>query len=215
MQLTSRRPAYSSMNFSQRENSSLVEFSSPIVATRMDPGGMSSTRKPLGFERSVPTVHTHTSFMAKKILEHIDRSIPTPKQKSDELKLATKWKNHEFSAKTSTISSNEDNGLAKPKHISPGKYCELGGTNSTLRNEDEGNCNVDIQPSESTDKSVDIPKERTVASDLNVHSSIPILAKDARTTRNFGSSQMFSMKSTDKVLYLFIWPIEFLEVVIA
>ncbi|XP_058764142.1 nuclear pore complex protein NUP1 isoform X2 [Vicia villosa] len=198
VQSTSRRPAYSSLNSSQRENSSLVEFSSPIVATRIDPGGMSSTRKPLGFERSVPTVHTHTSFMAKKILEHIDRSIPTPKQKSDELKLATKWKNPDFSANTSTISSNEDNGSDKPKLISPSKYSELGGKNSTLRNEDEGNSTVDIQHRESTDKTLDIIKERTLASDLNVHSSIPILAKDARTTQNFGSSQMFSMKSTDK-----------------
>ncbi|KAL5100938.1 hypothetical protein RYX36_005265 [Vicia faba] len=197
VQSTSRRPAYSSMNSFQRENSSLIECSSPIVATHMDPDGMSSTRKPLGFERSVPTVHTHTSFMAKKILEHIDRSIPTPKQKSAELKLAMQWKNPEFSVNTSTIFSNEDNGLAKPKHISPSKYGELGGMNSTLRNEGEGNCNVDIQPRESTDKSVDITKERTLASDLNVHSSIPILAKEARTTQNFGS-QMFSMKSTNK-----------------
>ncbi|MCI82308.1 nucleoporin-like protein, partial [Trifolium medium] len=63
----------------------------------MGPGRMSSTRKPLGFERSVPTVHMHTSLMAKKILEHIDRSIPTPKEKSAELKLATKWKNPESS----------------------------------------------------------------------------------------------------------------------
>ncbi|CAK8569025.1 unnamed protein product [Lathyrus sativus] len=149
VQSTSRRPAYSSMNYSQRENASLIERSSPIVATRMDPGGMSSTRKPLGFERSVPTVHTHTSLMAKKILEHIDRNIPTPKQKSDELKLATKWKNPEFSVNTSTIFSKEDNGLVKPKHTSPCKYGELRGTNSTLRNEDEGNCHVDIQPRES------------------------------------------------------------------
>ncbi|KAI5441219.1 hypothetical protein KIW84_010611 [Lathyrus oleraceus] len=202
VQSNSQRPAYSSMNYSRRENASLIECSSPVVATRMDPGGMSSTRKPLGFERRVPTVHTHTSFMAKKILEHIDRNIPTPKQKSDELKLATKWKNPEFSVNTSTIFSNEDNGLVKPKHTSPCKYGELGGTNSTLRNEDKGNCNVDIQPRESADKSVDITKERALASDLNVHSSIPIHAKDARTTQNFGSSQMFSMKSTDKVLYL-------------
>lgn len=37
-----------------------------------------------------------------------------------------------------------------------------------------------------------------MASDLNVHHIIPILAKDARTTQKFGSSQVFSMKSTDK-----------------
>jgi hypothetical protein len=164
---------------------------------------MSSTPKPLGFERSVPTVHMHSSLMAKKILEHIDRSVPTPNEKSAELKLATKWKNPESSVNTSTIFSNEYNGLVKLKDVSPGKYDELGGMNSTLRNENEGNCNVDIQPRESTDKSIDITKEGSLASDLNVHHSIPRLTNDVMTTQNFGSSQMFSMKSTYEVLYLF------------
>ncbi|MCI16479.1 nucleoporin-like protein [Trifolium medium] len=145
----------------------------------------------------------HTSLMAKKILEHIDRSVPTPKEKSAELKLATKWKNPESSVNTSTIFSNQYNGLVKLKDVSPCKYDELGGMNSTLRNENEGNCNVDIQPRrESTDKSIDITKEGTLASDLNVHNSIPRLTNDG-TTQDFGSSQMFSMKSTYEVLYLF------------
>jgi hypothetical protein len=169
----------------------------------MGPGRMSSTPKPLGFERSVPTVHMHSSLMAKKILEHIDRSVPTPNEKSAELKLATKWKNPESSVNTSTIFANEYNDSVKLKDVSPCKYDELGGMNSTLRNENEGNCNVDIQPRESTDKSIDISKEGTLASDSNVHHSIPRLTNDAGTTQNFGSSQMFSMKSTYEVLYLF------------
>jgi len=187
------------MYSSQRENSGFIECPTPTVATSMDLGGMSSTRKPVAFERSVPTVHMHTSLMAKKILEHIDRNIPTPKEKSAELKLATKWKNAESSDNTST--SIVDNGFAKLKDVGPCKYDEFGGMISTLRNEDEGSYNVDIQPRESTDKSVDITKEGTLASDLNVHRSIPRLANDAKTTQNFGSSQIFSLKSTDKVLY--------------
>jgi len=189
------------MSSSQRENSSFIECSTPTIATRMDLGGMSSSRKPLGFERSVPTVPMHTSLMAKKILEHIDRNIPTPKEKSAELKLATKWNNAESSVNTSTVFSNADNDLVKLKDVSPSKYNEFGGMHSILRKEDEGNCNVDIQPRESTDKSVDITKEGTLTSDLNVHRSIPRLTNDVRTTQNFGSSQMFSVKSTDKVLY--------------
>ncbi|PNY10471.1 nucleoporin-like protein [Trifolium pratense] len=192
---TPQRPAYSSMNSSQRQNSSFIEYSNSTVATSTGPGRMSSTRKPLGFEHSVPTVHMHTSLMAKKILEHIDRSVPTPKEKSAELKLATKWKNPESSVNTSTIFSNEYNGLVKLKDVSPCKYDELGGMNSTLRNENEGSRNVDIQPRESADKSIDITKEGTLASDLNVHNSIPRLTIDG-TTQNFGSSQMFPMKST-------------------
>jgi len=189
------------MSSSQRENSSFIECSTPTVATRMGLGGMSSSRKPLGFERSVPTVPMHTSLMAKKILEHIDRNIPTPKEKSAELKLATKWNNAESSVNTSTVFSNVDNGLVKLKDVSPSKYNEFDGMDSILRHGDEGNCNVDIQPRESTDKSVDITKEGTLTSDLNVHRSIPRLANDARTTQNFDSSQMFSVKSTNKVLY--------------
>ncbi|KEH38489.1 hypothetical protein MtrunA17_Chr2g0313971 [Medicago truncatula] len=196
VQSTSWRPEYSSMNSSQRGNSGFIECSTPTVATSMDLGGMSSTRKPVGFERSVPTVHMHTSLMAKKILEHIDRNIPTPKEKSAELKLATNWKNAESSENTST--SNVDNGFVKLKDVGPFKYDEFGGMISTLRNEDEGNCNADIQPRESTDKSKDITKEGTLASDLNVHRSIPRLTNDAKATQNFGSSQMFSLKSTDK-----------------
>ena len=146
------------MNSSRRQNSSFIEYSNPTVATSMGPGRMSSTPKPLGFERSVPTVHMHSSLMAKKILEHIDRSTPTPKEKSAELKLATKWKNPESSVNASTIFANEYNDSVKLKDVSPCKYDELGGMNSTLRNENEGNCNVDSQPRESTDKSIDITK---------------------------------------------------------
>lgn len=198
VQLTSRRPAYTSLNASQRDNSSLIECSNSTVATSMDPGGMSRTRKPLGFEGGVRTVHMHTSLMAKTILEHIDRNIPTPKEKSAELKLATKWQNPESSINTSTIFSNEDNGSVKLLDVGPCKYVGLGGSNSILRKEDEGNCNVDIQPREGTDKSVDIKKEGTLACDLKIYSSIPRLANDARTTQNFVSSQMFPRKSTDE-----------------
>lgn len=178
----------------------------------MAPYETSSTRKPLGFEGGVPTVHRHTSLMAKKILEHIDRNVPTPKEKSAELKLATQWKNPD-SVNISTTLSNEDNGLVKLKDVSPCKYDGLDEKKSTLTNEDKGNCNVDIQPRDSTDKSIDITKG-ILASEMNVFSSIPRLGNDARTTQNFGTSQMFSMKSTEKVLQLFNGHKSFLHVVV-
>lgn len=190
------------MSPSQRESSSFIEGLNPIVTTSTDLGRTIGTRKPLGFEQGVPTVHMHTSLMAKKILDHIDRNIPTPKEKSAELKFAAKWKNPESSVSMSTILSNEVNGLSKIKDVSPCKYDGLDGKKS--RNEDKGNCDVDIQPRESTDKSVDFLRDGTSASDMNASSSIPILFNGARTTQKFGGSQMFSVKSTEEVLIL--WP---------
>lgn len=43
-------------------------------------------------ELGVPPVHPHSSQMARTILEHLGRNLATPKEKSDELKIATSWK---------------------------------------------------------------------------------------------------------------------------
>lgn len=136
----------------------------------------------------------HTSLMAKKILDHIDRNIPTPKEKSAELKLATKWKNPE-----STILSNDDNGILKLKDVSSYKYDGLNGKKSILTNEGQGNFHFGIPPRESADKSI-VSKEGTLASDMNVFGSIPRVDNDAVTTQIFGGSQNILMKSTQEVL---------------
>lgn len=195
VQSTPQRSPYSSMSSSQRESSSFIEGLNPIVTTSLDLGRTIGTRKPLGFEQGVPTVHMHTSLMAKKILDHIDRNIPTPKEKSAELKFAAKWKNPESSVSMNTILSNEVNGLSKVKDVSPCKYDRLDGKKS--RNEDKGNCDVDIQSRESTDKSVDLKRDGTSSSDMIASSSMPILFNGATTTQKFGGSQMFSVKSTE------------------
>ncbi|KAK7327735.1 hypothetical protein VNO77_21825 [Canavalia gladiata] len=193
-QSSSRRPAFSSLNgHSQKESSAVIERSTPI-AKSMDLGGTSFTHKPLGFEVGVPTVHMHTSLMAKKILDHIDRNIPTPKEKTAELKLAMKWRNPESSADFSTILSNEDNGLLRLKDAGPYKY---DGKKSTLRNEDRGSYHVDMQHRESTDKSIDVRQEGTLASDLSVCSSIPRLGNQVSTMQNFSGAEKFSMSSKE------------------
>ncbi|KAK7411134.1 hypothetical protein VNO78_02565 [Psophocarpus tetragonolobus] len=199
-QYSSRKPAYSSLNGnSQREGSCVIGGFTPVTKS-MEPVGSSCTHKSLVFEASVPTVHMHSTLMAKKILDHIDRTIPTPKEKSAELKMATKWKNPESSIDFSTISSNEDNGLLKLKDISPPKYDGLEDKKSTLWNEGKGNYHVDMQPKESTDKSTDVRKG-PLASDVNFNSSIPRRGdNDVSTTHNFGGSQIFSMKSAKEVV---------------
>ncbi|XP_050212525.1 nuclear pore complex protein NUP1 [Mercurialis annua] len=48
--------------------------------------------KPQSSEVLVPTVPAHSSEVARKILEHLERNPPTPNDKSAEMRLATSWK---------------------------------------------------------------------------------------------------------------------------
>ncbi|CAJ1975524.1 unnamed protein product [Sphenostylis stenocarpa] len=168
-QSSSRRPVYSSLNGpSLRESSGVVEGFTP-VAKCTETIGTGSTHKPLGFPVGAPTVHMHSSLMAKKILDHIDRNVPTPKEKSAELKLATKWKNSE--SDFSTISSNEDNDLHKLNDVSPHIYDGLERKKSTLLIEGKGNYRVDMQLKDSTNKSINVRNEETLAPDVNSYNS--------------------------------------------
>ncbi|KAK7281650.1 hypothetical protein RIF29_09824 [Crotalaria pallida] len=188
---TLRRPAYSSLHGPSQ--SDFNDGFTPAVKRSSDPDGSSSIHKPLGFEVGSPTVPMHTSLMAKKILEHIDRKVPTPKEKSAELKLATERKNPQ-----SITLSNDHNGSLKLKDVSPYKYDDLDGKKSIPTSEGQGNFHVGIPPKESADKSVDVTKKGTLASDINTHSSIPRLGNDATNTQNFSGSQFFLMKSTEQ-----------------
>ncbi|XP_010254433.1 PREDICTED: nuclear pore complex protein NUP1 [Nelumbo nucifera] len=94
----SSRPSSSAPLWS--EGSDAFKGFSPTVKRTLDPGA--STSGNLQFHPAddkaptsstvVPTVHPQSSKMARKILEHLDRTIPTLKEKSDEIKLATAWK---------------------------------------------------------------------------------------------------------------------------
>ncbi|KAK8465909.1 hypothetical protein PHAVU_009G207200 [Phaseolus vulgaris] len=181
-QSSSRKPAYSSLNGpSQRESSGFVDGFTP-VAKSMETIGAGSTNKPLGFPAGVPTVHLHTSLMAKKILDHIDRNIPTPKEKFAELKMAPKWRNSESSIEFSTTFSNEDNDLHKLNDFSPYKYDGLEGKKSTLLIEGKGNYHIDTQLKDSTDKSTEVRKEETLVPDVNAYNSRnPRLGNDDAT----------------------------------
>lgn len=94
------------------ENSDASKGFFPDVKKNLQPGASSSTskflsldNKPHSNEVSVPTVHPQSSLMARKILEHLDRNPPTPKEKLDELKLATTWKKPS-SSEVATTSEN-------------------------------------------------------------------------------------------------------------
>ncbi|KAI4379477.1 hypothetical protein MLD38_005768 [Melastoma candidum] len=73
----------------------------------------SSDGKSLASEVGVPTVPSHSSQVARKILEHLDRTFPTPKDKTAELKLAFAWRKPESPISTqgtATVTENENLG---------------------------------------------------------------------------------------------------------
>ncbi|KOM40050.1 hypothetical protein LR48_Vigan04g024800 [Vigna angularis] len=169
-QSSSRKPVYSSLNGPSHRESSGVDSFTP-VAKSIETVGTGSTHKPLVFPVGVPTVHMHSSLMAKKILNHIDRNIPTPKEKFAELKQAAKWRNSESSTEFSTIYSNEDNVLHKLNDFSPQKSDGLEGKKSTLLNESQGNYHARTQLKDSSDKSMEVRKEETLVPDVNAYNS--------------------------------------------
>ncbi|KAI4335707.1 hypothetical protein L6164_014329 [Bauhinia variegata] len=203
---SSSRPTYFHSSLkgpSQRESSDVHEGFLPSITKSLEPGGTSSTHKfhssdnkLQGSEVGVPTVHMHTSLMARKILEHIDRNPPTPREKSAELKLATKWKNPESSVDFNAVLSNDKNFSLKSKDVGPFKYDGLDGKKSTL-NEVQGKSDV-AKPNESTDKHINVRNEGSLASDIKVGNSILGLGNSARTLRNSGGSHDFPIKSTDE-----------------
>lgn len=205
-QFSTRNPAYTPLSLngpSQKETSDVHEGFLPAVTKSLEPDGNSSIHKffskdnkPQGTETGVPTVHMHTSLMARKILEHIDRNPATPREKSAELRLATKWKNPESTVDVNTVLSNENTGFLKSKDVGPDKYNWLDGNKSNLRNEDQGNSLVGR---ESTDKSTNVNNVTPLASGMNIGSSFLRTGNDAWTSQNLNGSQNFPIKSTEEV----------------
>ncbi|RID73743.1 hypothetical protein BRARA_B00873 [Brassica rapa] len=68
--------------------------------------------KHIGLEVGTPTVPRHSSQIARTILDHLERTQPTPKDKSAELKLATSWR-YPQSSKTVEPSNFNINNVTK------------------------------------------------------------------------------------------------------
>ncbi|XP_020963139.1 uncharacterized protein LOC107609121 isoform X2 [Arachis ipaensis] len=197
-QSSSRTSPYSSLHGLPKRESPVINdiFTTPVTKASY-PDGI-STQKRVRFEVDVPSVHMHTSLMAKKILDHIDRNIPTPKEKSAELNLATKWKSPESSVDINTTLSKENNDSLQLKGVGHFKFGGLDAKESTPRNEGQGNSNVDILPMKSSGKPIDVSKEGNSASNMNVSSSIPTFGIEARTMQNYGGSQNILKKSAEE-----------------
>ncbi|KAI9117116.1 hypothetical protein K1719_011282 [Acacia pycnantha] len=200
-QSSSRRPAYTPSPLNGpalKEGSGVHEGFLPAFTKSLEPDKTgfshkfhSVDNKPQGSGVTLPTVHTHTSLMARRILEHIDRNPPTPQQKSAELKLATKWKNPESSVNANGVLSNENNGFLKLKEANPYKYDGHDGKKSIL-NENQGSSHVDR---ESADKSINVNNVMPLRSGINVGNSFLKIGNDTRSLQNTNVNNVTPLRS--------------------
>nr|XP_023893689.1 nuclear pore complex protein NUP1 isoform X1 [Quercus suber]POF21385.1 nuclear pore complex protein nup1 [Quercus suber] len=142
---------------SQVKNSDASEGILSAVKKNMEIGGTSSTSKPQSLyskphssEKAVAAVHPHTTEMARKILEHIDRNPPTPKDKTSELKLVATWKKPESSVVLNAM-SNERNTLPNLGYFGSYKNKDqIDQNNYAQRSEDKRNSHFKVPPQDST-----------------------------------------------------------------
>ncbi|KAL6226329.1 hypothetical protein ACLB2K_000291 [Fragaria x ananassa] len=92
------------------ENSHIHKEFLPAGKKNFELGGISGNSPFQSIDRKSSSsqvgVHPQSSQLARTILEHLDRNSPTPRDKSEELKLATEWKK----PPTSDIPSLNQNG---------------------------------------------------------------------------------------------------------
>lgn len=144
------------------ENSNISQGFLPALKKNLEPGGKSSGSqfqsvdwKNRSFEVGVPTVHPQSSHIARTILEHIDRNPHTPKDKSEELKLA-------FARKKLISSGIDSNGqksqssLLNVKGFDSHKIVNQDGQNNKPieENSDKGNSHFSVPHQENTVKAV-------------------------------------------------------------
>ncbi|XP_042498321.1 nuclear pore complex protein NUP1 [Macadamia integrifolia] len=117
----------------------------PTFKRNLDPGASSSGNSAFqpgdingsSYNVGATTVHPQSSELARKILEHLDRTVPTPKEKSAELKLAMVQKKPHSEFTTSR--SNEQIGRLHVEDSDSQKTSNLLGENfSAQENEDRG-----------------------------------------------------------------------------
>ncbi|XVE71459.1 hypothetical protein DITRI_Ditri10aG0152400 [Diplodiscus trichospermus] len=148
-------------------------------------------------EMGIPPVHPHSSQMARTILEHLERNLATPKEKSNELKIATSWKR----------SQSSDANAAVPKGHNDLPY--LGSDSSKSREQinngspaswtEDGGNSFSVASPESTLGAKTVNKT-TSASDLKFDSTVTMFGNNAGSSLDFGKSQDSQIKTAQKDL---------------
>ncbi|MCL7047236.1 hypothetical protein MKW94_005610 [Papaver nudicaule] len=104
-----------SMDILRINNQNHVIRPSTSTETSTDIDFQTVNKKPPGGVGISP-VHPQSSDVARRILEHLDRTIPTPQKKGNELKMASSWRKPQSSSDTGVL-----NGLTKEQpHVVEG-----------------------------------------------------------------------------------------------
>ncbi|XP_021899199.1 nuclear pore complex protein NUP1 [Carica papaya] len=139
---------------SQLENSSVSKSIFPAVEKNLELGGtigVSISESEEGKRKCSAvgnqTVHPHSSQMARTILDHLERNLPTPKDKAAELKLVTSWRKSQCSD-VADVMANEQNNLPCGESFDFKKYInQAEQKNSAQFVEDRGNSSIKVPQS--------------------------------------------------------------------
>lgn len=207
-------PARGSVKFSSVDglspagNSHFSEGFFPTVKKNLELGGASGSsifqladRKPPSSEVGVPPVHPHSSQMARTILEHLERNLPTPKDKSAELELATSSKKIQSSNVTTSMASEQNIFLNFGGRDFSKKGNEGDKKNSAQMNEARVN-SFKVPSPENTKVSKDRVNETSSASERRAD-GIPAIRHGgcAGSSHDFRKNQDFDIKSKNEVFY--------------
>ncbi|CAK7345476.1 unnamed protein product [Dovyalis caffra] len=192
---------HSILNSPQVENLNAFEGLCSSVKKSTEKGETSSPSeflladsKPQSSE-NVPTVPPYSRQMAQKILEHLDRNLPTPKEKSAELRLATSWKK--------LHSSSKNNNLTNLGGLYSASKSDLADkTNSVQGTEDRGNVLFKSAPQGVSIQANDAAKSNTSASDMkavpNAAASELLSFQKKPPTHSTGNKPVLSSISVSK-----------------
>ncbi|KAG4194472.1 hypothetical protein ERO13_A06G055000v2 [Gossypium hirsutum] len=192
--------SYSSLNDPfpvGNSNVSKGQFSS--IKKNLEQGSASSSSdiQSLDGNRSskmgISPVHPHSSQMARTILEHLERTLVTPKKKSEELKIATSWKKSESSDVNAAVSA-EHNDLPNLGLDSSKSRDKLNNRSSAPWNDNS----ISVTSPESTIEAKNVKK--TSASDLKVDSTVTMFGNNAGSLLDCGKTQDSQMKTAHKDL---------------
>nr|KJB64743.1 hypothetical protein B456_010G063000 [Gossypium raimondii] len=142
-------------------------------------------------EMGIPPVHPHSSQMARTILEHLERTLVTPKKKSEELKIATSWKKSQSSDVNAAVSA-EHNDLPNLGLDSSKSRDKLNNRSSAPWNDNP----ISVASPESTIEAKNVTK--TSASNLKVDSTVTMLGNNAGSLLDCGKTQDSQMKTAHK-----------------
>ncbi|GLU09682.1 hypothetical protein SLE2022_265290 [Rubroshorea leprosula] len=178
------------------ENSNVSKGILPAIKKNLEPGEASSSSlfqsvdgsKSRNSELGTPIVHPHSSQIARTILEHLERNLPTPKDKSNELKLATSWRKTQ-SSDAATVMLKENNSLSYFGGLDYSKSKDqLDKKTSSQWNRDGTNLPPMSLP-QSTIGSKDAVNRKTSASDINVDDTVKLFSDNAEPSLDFWKMQ--------------------------